>query len=130
MEALADASLAFCARVEMTDLNGTVDEDVLAVALTGMGATGAEMVSLALPLDRPRSASGSGVNRPRPMGNAALADDEGGRELSSEATSPSSTRFVASGMTVYTPRRVRRSLILTSSSAELSSSDSLDWLLS
>ena len=44
VEASTEASRAFCARVEMTDLNGA-DPEALGVAFRGTGAIGAERVS-------------------------------------------------------------------------------------
>ena len=129
-EASSDASRAFCARVEMTDLNGAAMEEVLGVALRGTGAMGADGVARPLPLCNARplgSFSGSGVMSPRSWtADVGTEAEEAGRaSVSAFSSSSNSPDAEGSGMTAYTPRRVRRSLQLSVSVSD-SSSESLD----
>ena len=135
LDASRDASRAFCARVEMTDLKGTEAADALSEGFRGTGAIGAESVSRTLPLNRARprdSPSGSGVMRPfSTSGGDGREDCEVGRDVKSDAASTSASFSnsmepppAASGITAYTPRRVRRSLQLMVSVSDSSGESS------
>lgn len=68
VEALREASLAFCARVEMIGLKGTTVEDLLLARLSGDAELDNTEGERPLAIPRPRGwASGSGVGKPCPL---------------------------------------------------------------